>query len=166
MSQTSTPLPAPEVWEGPDQPPESASEPEALYRSFEAESPVPLRTGIGGPMPARPQAGVGLYAPSGPPGRSRRHVAAHVHSGAEALRRLAGRAVTGMEHPPYASPGQRAAEAEHGATTSGPAAAARTGAGRAAPRPRRLVVDSAYGPADESHMACPPLRPGHPSPLI
>lgn len=58
MSQTSTPLPAPKVSDAPDQP-EPASEPEALYESCEAESPVPLRTGIGEAMPARPQADAG-----------------------------------------------------------------------------------------------------------
>jgi maleylpyruvate isomerase len=78
----------------------------------------------------------GLDQPSGLPGWSRRHVVAHVHFNAEALRRLVGWAATGIENPMYSSPGQRAAEIEHGAATS-------------APQLRRLVADSAGRLAEE-----------------
>jgi maleylpyruvate isomerase len=50
------------------------------------------------------------------PGWTRRHVVAHVHFNAEALRRLAAWAATGVETPMYASKLQRAEEIEHGAT--------------------------------------------------
>ncbi|MDQ3157457.1 MAG: maleylpyruvate isomerase N-terminal domain-containing protein [Actinomycetota bacterium] len=50
------------------------------------------------------------------PGWSRRHLVAHVHFNAEALRRLLTWARTGMETPMYASMDQRNAEIERGAT--------------------------------------------------
>jgi maleylpyruvate isomerase len=50
------------------------------------------------------------------PGWTRRHVVAHVHYNAEALRRLATWAATGVETPMYASKQQRDDEIEHGAT--------------------------------------------------
>ncbi|TYC24456.1 maleylpyruvate isomerase family mycothiol-dependent enzyme [Micromonospora sp. MP36] len=48
------------------------------------------------------------------PGWSRRHVIAHVHHNAEALRRLVHWAATGEERRMYASPQQRTAEIEAG----------------------------------------------------
>ncbi|MFC0437619.1 maleylpyruvate isomerase family mycothiol-dependent enzyme [Kutzneria buriramensis] len=53
-----------------------------------------------------------LDAPSLLPGWSRRHVVAHVHHNAEALRRLVSWAETGVENRMYANPEQRAAEIE------------------------------------------------------
>lgn len=57
-----------------------------------------------------------LEAPSALPGWSRRHVLAHVASNAEAIGRLLTWARTGIETPMYASPDQRAADIETGAT--------------------------------------------------
>jgi maleylpyruvate isomerase len=57
-----------------------------------------------------------LDEPSAVPGWTRRHVVAHVHFNAEALRRLVSWAATGVEQPMYASPRQRAEEIEDGAT--------------------------------------------------
>lgn len=54
-------------------------------------------------------------APTALPGWSRRHVVAHVHYNAEALRRLVRWARTGEETRMYASQDQRAAEIERGA---------------------------------------------------
>jgi maleylpyruvate isomerase len=51
-----------------------------------------------------------LSAPTALPGWTRRHVVAHVHRNAEALRRLLGWAATGVENRMYASPGQRDAD--------------------------------------------------------
>jgi maleylpyruvate isomerase len=53
--------------------------------------------------------------PTSLPGWTRAHVIAHVHSNAEALRRLAGWARTGEESRMYASPAQRSEEIESGA---------------------------------------------------
>ena len=53
--------------------------------------------------------------PTDLPGWSRRHVIAHVHYNAEALRRLVHWAATGEERRMYASPQQRAEEIETGA---------------------------------------------------
>ena len=53
--------------------------------------------------------------PTALPGWTRAHVIAHVHSNAEALRRLVGWARTGEESRMYASPAQRAEEIETGA---------------------------------------------------
>jgi maleylpyruvate isomerase len=53
--------------------------------------------------------------PSGLPGWTRRHVVAHLHYNAEALRRLVSWAATGMEKPMYASAQARAEEIEQGA---------------------------------------------------
>jgi maleylpyruvate isomerase len=55
-----------------------------------------------------------LDAPSALPQWTRRHVVAHVHYNAEALRRLAHWAATGDETPMYSSVEQRAAEIESG----------------------------------------------------
>jgi maleylpyruvate isomerase len=49
------------------------------------------------------------------PGWTRRHLLAHVHSNAEALRRLVAWAATGVETPMYASPQARAEEIASGA---------------------------------------------------
>ena len=57
-----------------------------------------------------------LDEPIGLPGWTRRHVVAHVHDNAEALRRLVAWASTGVETPMYASKKQRSDEIEHGAT--------------------------------------------------
>jgi len=64
-----------------------------------------------------------LDEPSRLPGWSRRHVIAHVHFNAEALRRLLSWARTGAENRMYADARQRAAEIEQGAGR--PAAALR-----------------------------------------
>jgi len=53
---------------------------------------------------------------TGLPGWTRRHVVAHVHYNAEALRRLVAWAATGVETPMYASKEQRRDEIEQGAT--------------------------------------------------
>ena len=53
--------------------------------------------------------------PSGLPGWARRHVVAHLHFNAEALRRLVSWAATGVEQPMYASTQARADEIEQGA---------------------------------------------------
>jgi len=53
--------------------------------------------------------------PSGLPGWTRRHVVAHLHYNAEALRRLVSWAATGMEQPMYASANARTEEIEQGA---------------------------------------------------
>ena len=52
--------------------------------------------------------------PTALPGWTRAHVVAHVHSNAEALRRLVGWARTGVESRMYASPAQRSEEIETG----------------------------------------------------
>jgi len=52
--------------------------------------------------------------PTALPGWTRAHVIAHVHSNAEALRRLVGWARTGEESRMYASPAQRGEEIERG----------------------------------------------------
>ena len=51
-----------------------------------------------------------LSAPTALRGWTRRHVIAHVHGNAEALRRLVGWAATGVENRMYAGPAQRDAE--------------------------------------------------------
>lgn len=56
-----------------------------------------------------------LNASSHLPGWSRRHLVAHVHFNAEALRRLLSWARTGKESPMYAGPEERNAEIERGA---------------------------------------------------
>jgi maleylpyruvate isomerase len=56
-----------------------------------------------------------VEAPAGLPGWTGRHVVAHVHHNAEALRRLASWAATGVESRMYAGPEQRNAEIEAGA---------------------------------------------------
>ncbi|OLT31133.1 hypothetical protein BJF79_09070 [Actinomadura sp. CNU-125] len=53
-----------------------------------------------------------LDAPTALPGWTRRHLVAHVHGNAEALRRLLGWAATGVEDRMYAGPEQRAEEIE------------------------------------------------------
>jgi maleylpyruvate isomerase len=53
--------------------------------------------------------------PTSLPGWTRAHLIAHVHSNAEALRRLVGWARTGVESRMYASPAQRSDEIESGA---------------------------------------------------
>jgi maleylpyruvate isomerase len=53
--------------------------------------------------------------PTGLPGWTRRHLIAHVHFNAEALRRLVSWAATSTENRMYASPDQRLAEIESGA---------------------------------------------------
>ncbi|MEO3798598.1 maleylpyruvate isomerase family mycothiol-dependent enzyme [Nonomuraea sp. B1E8] len=53
-----------------------------------------------------------LSGPSALPGWTRRHVIAHVHGNAEALRRLLSWAATGVERRMYAGPRQRAEEIE------------------------------------------------------
>jgi maleylpyruvate isomerase len=53
--------------------------------------------------------------PTDLPGWTRGHVVAHVHSNAEALRRLLHWARTGEESPMYTNPAQRTAEIETGA---------------------------------------------------
>jgi maleylpyruvate isomerase len=53
--------------------------------------------------------------PTSLPGWTRAHVIAHVHSNAEALRRLVGWARTGVESRMYACPAQRSEEIERGA---------------------------------------------------
>ncbi|MFC4004809.1 maleylpyruvate isomerase family mycothiol-dependent enzyme [Prauserella oleivorans] len=55
-------------------------------------------------------------APSALPGWTRRHLVAHVHFNAEALRRLVSWARTGVENPMYPSVDHRNAEIEQGAT--------------------------------------------------
>jgi maleylpyruvate isomerase len=50
------------------------------------------------------------------PGWSRKHLVAHVAANADALGNLVQWARTGIETPMYASPGERAADIEHGAT--------------------------------------------------
>jgi maleylpyruvate isomerase len=77
-----------------------------------------------------------LLVPTGLPGWTRRHVVAHVHYNAEALRRLVLWAATGVETPMYASPEQRAREIEEGARLP-------------ADRLRDLVARSATGLAEE-----------------
>ncbi|GLY06637.1 hypothetical protein Acsp01_70160 [Actinoplanes sp. NBRC 101535] len=57
-----------------------------------------------------------LNGPSGLPGWSRRHLVAHVHFNAQALLRLVSWAAAGTEKRMYASPQQRAAEIDEGAT--------------------------------------------------
>jgi maleylpyruvate isomerase len=64
--------------------------------------------------------GADLDAASGLPGWTRRHLVAHVHHNAEALRRLVSWARTGVRTPMYVGPEQRATEIE--ATASWPAA--------------------------------------------
>jgi maleylpyruvate isomerase len=59
-----------------------------------------------------------LGEPSRLPGWSRAHVAAHVGYNARAITRLVEWAETGVETPMYASPTERAAEIEMGATLS------------------------------------------------
>jgi maleylpyruvate isomerase len=59
-----------------------------------------------------------LEQPAALPGWTRRHVVAHVHFNACALRRLASWAATGRESRMYDSPDQRAAEIEEGARWS------------------------------------------------
>ncbi|ROO84299.1 maleylpyruvate isomerase [Actinocorallia herbida] len=54
-------------------------------------------------------------APSALPGWTRKHLVAHVHYNAEALRRLVSWAATGVESRMYAGPEQRGAEIEAGA---------------------------------------------------
>jgi maleylpyruvate isomerase len=71
-----------------------------------------------------------LDAASALPGWSRRHLVAHVHYNAEALRRLVSWAATGEETPMYGSPEQRAREIEEGSALS-------------AAELRRMVVESA-----------------------
>ena len=71
-----------------------------------------------------------LDAPSALPGWSRRHLVAHVHFNAEALRRLVSWAATGEETPMYGSAEQRAREIEEGSALS-------------AAELRRMVVESA-----------------------
>lgn len=56
-----------------------------------------------------------LDRPTALPGWTGRHLVAHVHYNAEALRRLTRWAATGEENRMYASPAQRAREIEHGA---------------------------------------------------
>lgn len=56
-----------------------------------------------------------LDEPTALGGWTRRHVIAHVHYNAEALRRLVSWAATGLERPMYAGPQQRAAEIAAGA---------------------------------------------------
>lgn len=73
-----------------------------------------------------------LDAPTPLPGWTRRHLIAHVHFNASALRRLTSWAATGTEQRMYASPEQRNAEIEQGATL--PSAEL-----------RRLVRESASG---------------------
>ncbi|WP_433475747.1 maleylpyruvate isomerase family mycothiol-dependent enzyme [Spirillospora sp. CA-142024] len=53
-----------------------------------------------------------LAAPTPLPGWTRRHVVAHVHGNAEALRRLLSWAATGVENRMYAGPDERAEEIE------------------------------------------------------
>lgn len=57
-----------------------------------------------------------LDRPTALPGWTGRHLVAHVHYNALALRRLARWAETGVESRMYASPEHRRAEIEHGAT--------------------------------------------------
>jgi maleylpyruvate isomerase len=57
-----------------------------------------------------------LDRPSALPDWSRRHLVAHVHFNAQALLRLVSWAATGAENRMYASPQQRAAEIDEGAT--------------------------------------------------
>lgn len=73
-----------------------------------------------------------LDAPTPLPGWTRRHLIAHVHFNASALRRLTSWAATGTEQRMYASPEQRNAEIEQDATL--PSAEL-----------RRLVRESASG---------------------
>lgn len=77
-----------------------------------------------------------LDQPSALPGWSRRHVVAHVHSNANALRRLVAWADTGVEQRMYASPEARAREIEDGARIP-------------APELRDLVAASAASLAEE-----------------
>jgi maleylpyruvate isomerase len=57
-----------------------------------------------------------LDRPTALPGWTGRHLVAHVHYNAQALRRLARWAATGVESRMYASPQQRNSEIENGAT--------------------------------------------------
>jgi len=59
-----------------------------------------------------------LGEPTGLPGWSRRHLVAHVHYNAEALRRLVSWARTGVENRMYADADQRNSEIEAGAELS------------------------------------------------
>ena len=59
-----------------------------------------------------------LGEPTGLPGWSRRHLVAHVHYNAEALRRLVSWARTGVENRMYADADQRSSEIEAGAELS------------------------------------------------
>lgn len=59
---------------------------DALYRSFEAELFVSLRTETGDVLSAHSEADADREEPSGLAGWSRRHVVGHVHFSAEALR--------------------------------------------------------------------------------
>jgi maleylpyruvate isomerase len=61
-----------------------------------------------------------LAADSGLPGWTRKHLVAHVAANAEAIGNLVQWAATGVEHPMYASPQDRAAGIEHGATLPAP----------------------------------------------
>lgn len=61
-----------------------------------------------------------LDRPTALPGWTGRHLVAHVHYNAEALRRLTRWAATGEENRMYASPIQRTQEIEHGATLPAP----------------------------------------------
>jgi maleylpyruvate isomerase len=86
-----------------------------------------------------------LDAPSTLPGWSRRHLVAHVHYNAQALRRLVRWAATGEEAPMYGSPEQRASEIEEGSTL--PAAELRL-----------MVVDSARTLSQELDALTPTAR--------
>ncbi|GAB3972154.1 mycothiol-dependent maleylpyruvate isomerase NagL [Actinoallomurus acanthiterrae] len=77
-----------------------------------------------------------LSAPTGLPGWTRRHVVAHVHGNAEALRRLLDWAATGAENRMYAGPAQR--DAEIGAMAALPAGELRVLVHRSA---RALAAD-------------------------
>src|SRR3954454_2722773 len=85
--------------------------------------------------------------PTALPGWTRAHVVAHVHSNAEALRRLVRWAHTGEESRMYASPEQRADEIQAGAKLD-------------APTLRSLVHRSAAALADELVELTPDER-GH-----
>jgi maleylpyruvate isomerase len=71
-----------------------------------------------------------LEATTNLPGWTRRHLVAHVHYNAEALRRLVSWAATGNESAMYASPEQRSEEIEQGAAL--PAATLRRLVGQSA----------------------------------
>ena len=83
-----------------------------------------------------------LDAPSQLPDWSRKHLVAHLHHNAEALRRLVSWAATGVESRMYASPEQRAAEIESSAQL--PAATL-----------RGLVVQSAHDLANDFDALTP-----------